>query len=43
MQEESVASFANAGLAHETPRSRAYAWLVFAIIFGLMLLAWVVL
>lgn len=37
MQEESVASFANAGLAHETPRSRAYAWLVFAIIFGLML------
>ncbi|MGW8461711.1 MFS transporter [Pseudomonas sp. CLCA07] len=37
MQEESVASFAKAGLALEASPSRAYAWLVFAIIFGLML------
>lgn len=37
MQEESVASFAKAGLRFEASASRAYPWLVFAIIFGLML------
>ncbi|MCY1416868.1 Hexuronate transporter [compost metagenome] len=37
MQEESVASFANASLPFEASRSRVYPWLVFAIIFGLML------
>lgn len=39
MQEESVASFVKAALPFEAlpSRSRAYPWLVFAIIFGLML------
>ncbi|MNF24225.1 Hexuronate transporter [compost metagenome] len=37
MQEESVASFATAGPASAASRPRAYAWLVFAITFGLML------
>ena len=37
MLEKNVGSFARTGLPLETPRSRTYAWLVFAVIFGLML------
>jgi MFS family permease len=37
MQMESVASIAGANLERESSRSRAYPWLVFAVIFGLLL------
>lgn len=37
MLEENVASFAGARVPLRTTQSRAYAWLVFALIFGLML------